>query len=141
MLNITRSLKYIINNKKLKNRKIILKIDLKPALTEEKLDERVLRDFRKENNKQFKNSLNKLLPQKLIQPIINKSSINPNKKVNENKSRKIFLLLCNDDRPVTDLCLWPGRCHFHRKVSRYSDSQSNGLLFPPVFSAPIPFSC
>ncbi len=32
---------------KLKNRKIILKIDLKPALTEEKLDERVLRDFRK----------------------------------------------------------------------------------------------
>ena len=68
---------------KLKNRKIILKIDLKPALTEEKLDERVLRDFRKENNKQFKNSLNKLLPQKLIQPIINKSGINPNKKVNE----------------------------------------------------------
>ena len=57
---------------KLKNRKIILKIDLKPALTEEKLDERVLRDFRKENNKQFKNSLNKLLPQKLIQPIIKK---------------------------------------------------------------------
>ena len=45
---------------------------MKPALTEEKLDERVLRDFRKENNKQFKNSLNKLLPQKLIQPIINK---------------------------------------------------------------------
>ena len=36
---------------KLKNRKIILKIDLKPALTEEKLEERVLRDFRKENNK------------------------------------------------------------------------------------------
>ena len=56
---------------------------MKPALTEEKLDERVLRDFRKENNKQFKNSLNKLLPQKLIQPIIKKSSINPNKKVNE----------------------------------------------------------
>lgn len=61
------------------------------------------------------------------------ASVNSNKKVNENKSRKIFLLLCNDDRPVTDLCLWPGRCHFHRKVSRYSDSQSNGLLFPLFF--------
>ena len=47
---------------------------------------------------------------------------------------RFFLLLCNDDRPVTDLCLWPGRCHFHRKkVSRYSDSQSNGLLFPLFF--------
>lgn len=61
------------------------------------------------------------------------ASVNSNKKVNENKSRKIFLLLCNDDRPVTDLCLWPGCCHFHRKVSRYSDSQSNGLLFPLFF--------
>ena len=73
---------------KLKNRKIILKIDLKPALTEEKLDERVLRDFRKENNKQFKNSLDKLLPQKLIPIIIEKSKINPNKKVNEIKKEE-----------------------------------------------------
>ena len=79
-----------------------------------------------------------------VGPNLNQNMLNSlfgsNKKVNENKSRKIFLLLCNDDRPVTDLCLWPGRCHFHRKVSRYSDSQSNGLLFPPVFSAPIPVS-
>ena len=68
---------------KLKNRKIILSIDFKPALTEEKLDERILRDFSKQNNKQFKNSLNELLPQKLIETVVETSKINPDKKVNE----------------------------------------------------------
>lgn len=65
------------------NGKIVLKIDLKPALTEEKLDLRLLRDFEKEKNKLFKNSLNDLLPQKLIEPIIKISGINPNKQINE----------------------------------------------------------
>ena len=64
-------------------KKIILKIDLKPALDEKKLNERILRDFAEVKNKQFKNSLDKLLPQKLIPVIITKSKINPNKKVNE----------------------------------------------------------
>ena len=67
----------------LKNKKIVLSIDFKPALSEEKLDERILRDFAEFKNKQFKNSLDKLLPQKLIPVIIEKSEINPNKKVNE----------------------------------------------------------
>lgn len=67
----------------LKNKKIVLNIDFKPALSEEKLDERILRDFVEFKNKQFKNSLDKLLPQKLIPVIIEKSGINPNKKVNE----------------------------------------------------------
>ena len=64
-------------------KKIILKIDLKPALDEKKLNERILRDFAEVKNKQFKNSLDKLLPQKLIPVIITRSKINPNKKVNE----------------------------------------------------------
>ena len=68
---------------KLKNNKVILKIDLKPALTEEKLNERILRDFSKQNNKQFKNSLSELLPQKLIQTVVEISNIDQNKKVNE----------------------------------------------------------
>ncbi len=68
---------------KMKNKKIILKIDLKPALTEEKLEERILRDFNELKNKQFKNSLNKLLPQKLIPVIIKRSNIPEDKKVNE----------------------------------------------------------
>ena len=74
----------------LKNGKIELSIDLKPALTEEKLDERILRDFDEEKNKAFKNSLDKLLPKKMIDTIIELSKINPNKKVNEitKKERK-----------------------------------------------------
>ena len=67
----------------LNNGYIELFIDLKPALTEEKLDERILRDFNEEKNKEFKNSLDKLLPKKMINTIIELSGINPNKKVNE----------------------------------------------------------
>ena len=66
----------------LKNKKIKLLIDLKPALTEEKLNDRILRDFEDFKNKNFKNSLDKLLPQKLIPVIIKRSGINPEKQVN-----------------------------------------------------------
>lgn len=62
--------------------KLLLKIDLKPALNFEQLDDRLLRDFSEFSNKQFKNSLDKLLPRKLIPIIINLSNINPEKKVN-----------------------------------------------------------
>ena len=65
-----------------KNKKIKLTIDLKPALTEEKLNDRILRDFEEFKNKEFKNSLDKLLPQKLIPVIIERSDINPEKQVN-----------------------------------------------------------
>ena len=58
-------------------------LDLKPALDEEQLDKRILRDFEESKNKQFKNSLDKLLPAKLIPVIINLSKISPEKKVNE----------------------------------------------------------
>ena len=49
---------------------VYISIDLKPALDEAKLDERILRDFSEEKNKEFKNSLNKLLPQKLIPVVV-----------------------------------------------------------------------
>ena len=64
------------------NKKIKLVIDLKPALTDEKLNDRILRDFEEFKNKNFKNSLDKLLPQKLIPVIIERSGINPEKQVN-----------------------------------------------------------
>ncbi len=67
----------------LKSENIKLEIDLKPALTEEKLDLRILRDFEEVKNKEFKNSLDKLLPQKLISVVIEKSKINPYKRINE----------------------------------------------------------
>lgn len=60
-----------------------IEIDLKPALTEEKLDERILRDFETEKNKEFRNALDQLLPQKMIPVILEILQIN--KKVNEVK--------------------------------------------------------
>jgi len=76
-------LRYKEIDKKIADKKIILKIDLKPALSFEQLDARVLRDFTEVKNKQFKNSLDKLLPRKMIDVIIDKSKINPEKHVNE----------------------------------------------------------
>lgn len=70
-------------NQLMKDKKIKLNIDLKPALSIEKLDDRILRDFAEFKNKEFKNSLDKLLPQKMIPVIIELSKIEPDKKVNE----------------------------------------------------------
>lgn len=62
---------------------LLLLIDLKPALSLEQLDARILRDFEEEKNKQFKNSLAHLLPAKLIPVMIRRSRILPEKQVNE----------------------------------------------------------
>lgn len=70
----------VIGNKNIKGYK--LSIDLKSALDEEKLDERILRDFAEQKNKSLKNSLNKLFPAKLIDEVIFQSKLDPDKKVN-----------------------------------------------------------
>lgn len=70
-------------NNLFKEKQIELILDLKPALDSEKLDLRIRRDFEELINKKFKNSLDKLLPQKMIHPIIELSKIDPEKKVNE----------------------------------------------------------
>jgi flavoprotein family protein len=70
----------VIGNKNIKGYR--LSIDLKPALDEEKLDERILRDFTEQKNKALKNSLNKLFPAKLIDEVIFQSKLDPDKKVN-----------------------------------------------------------
>ena len=59
-----------------------LHIDLKAALDNKELDNRILRDFQKYANKDFKNALDDLLPQKMIPVIIRLSKIEPDKKVN-----------------------------------------------------------
>lgn len=66
--------------KNLKN--VTLSIDLKPALTEKELDNRVLRDFSLNKNKELKNSLDLLLPKTIIPLIISRSKIPANKKNN-----------------------------------------------------------
>ena len=68
--------------KKLKEKELRLVIDLKPALTMEQLDQRVLRDFEENMNKQFKNAIGKLFPTKLIPIMLELSGIDPDKKVN-----------------------------------------------------------
>lgn len=77
MLSASSYLAGIIKGKELK-----LVIDLKPALTFEQLDQRVLRDFEENKNKQFKNALQKLFPNKLIPVIVAISDIDSEKKVN-----------------------------------------------------------
>lgn len=57
-------------------------IDLKPGLSEEKLDERLLRDFSSQMNKCFRNSLSQLLPSSAIPVIVARSGIDPEKQVN-----------------------------------------------------------
>jgi len=65
------------------DKNIKLFIDLKPSLSEEALDNRILKDFAEFINKDFRNSLNNLLPKSMIPIIIERSKINPFKKVNE----------------------------------------------------------
>lgn len=60
-----------------------MEIDLKPALSEEQLDGRLLREFEAAKNKQFKNSIGALFPSKMIPVMIQLSGIDPEKKVNE----------------------------------------------------------
>lgn len=70
-------------SRRLQQEELPLFIDLKPALSPEQLDERIRRDFEEAPNRQFKNSLDRLLPAKLIPLIVSRSGINPDKQVNE----------------------------------------------------------
>jgi len=81
-----------------KYRDIDLVIDLKPALDEETLDNRIIRDMTKYSRKQFKNSLDDLLPKKLIPVVIRLSGIPPEKPVNQitkHERRALVKLLKN----------------------------------------------
>lgn len=89
-----------------KQEPIILSIDLKPALTLEQLDARILRDFEEFKNKQFKNSLDHLLPNKMIDVIIRLSGIDPCKKVNSitrQERKKLLELLKNFSLEISGL--------------------------------------
>ena len=76
-------------------KELTLEIDLKRALTEEQLDQRVLRDFEENHNRQFKNAITKLFPTKLIPVMLELGGIDPEKKVNsiEKEERKQFVHL------------------------------------------------
>ena len=69
--------------KKLRQKELRMEIDLKPALSEEQLDARLLREFEAGHNKQFKNVIGTLYPAKMTPVIMELSEISPEKKVNE----------------------------------------------------------
>ena len=101
----------------LKEEKIVLSIDLKPALTEEKLNLRLLRDFEQNKNKKFRNSLDELLPKKMIEVMIEASNIDEEKQVNSitKKEReslvkllKNFEITISNLRPIEDAIITSG---------------------------------
>lgn len=67
----------------LTDKQLAMEIDIKPALDEEQLDQRLLREFEENKNKQFKNSIHSLFPAKMIPVMLKLSGIDPEKKVNE----------------------------------------------------------
>lgn len=88
---IVLSMSNVIN--KYLNNKIVLKVDIKPTLSAEKLDERILLDFNAEKNKQIKNGLDKLLPKKLIPIVIQLSGIEETKPINQIKKEERWKMI------------------------------------------------
>ena len=110
-------LRYKDIDKLFNENKIKLYIDLKPALSNEELDLRIRRDFEEIKNKEFKNSLEKLLPKKMIPAILDLSGIDINKKVNsitKEERQKLVELLKNFEinidgfRPVEEAIVTAG---------------------------------
>jgi predicted Rossmann fold flavoprotein len=101
---IVLSASFYISDHLKKKKDIKFSIDLKPALSEEDLDRRVLKDFNENLNKQFKNSLDALLPQKLIPVIIKLSKIDENKEINQiskEERKQLVSLLKNLEFTIT----------------------------------------
>ena len=91
-----------IVGKTLEKKELVLHIDLKPALAEEQLDKRLLREFEANHNKQFKNAIDSLLPAKLRPVIIELSGIEEEKKVHEiTKEERLNLLRLIKDFHIT----------------------------------------
>lgn len=119
--------------------KVILKIDLKPALNEEKLDERLLRDLDKYSRKQFKNSMHDLLPQKMIPVFIALSGIDPDKPCHQIsrgerheliKLFKNFTLTVTGTRPIAEAIVTAGGINVKEVDPRTMESKLvKGLYF------------
>ena len=110
-------LRYPSIEEKLSRGSLQLIIDLKPALTVEKLNVRILRDFEALKNKEFKNSLAGLLPHKLINTVIERTQISKEKQVNsitkEERQRlvqtlKQFTLTISGFRPIEEAIITAG---------------------------------
>lgn len=114
-------------------------IDMKPGLDEKTLDRRLIRDFNEFKNKNFLNSLSKLLPQKIIAPIVGLSNIDSRKKVNEitKAERRSFLellkaipLTVTGTRPISEAIVTSGGvCVKEINPSTMESKIIDGLFF------------
>lgn len=118
--------------------KYIVDIDLKPALDDKTLDARLLRDFQQNANRDFQNSLNALLPQKLIPEVIRRSGIPPETKVHDltREQRhallrvlKQFSVAVIGPRPVRDAIVTSGGV----RVSEVNPSTMASRLVPGLY--------
>ena len=116
-----------------------ISIDLKPALTFEQLDKRIQRDFEKNINKNFSNSLDELLPSKLIDTVIKLSGIDPYIKVHQiNKQQrnvlcdllKNFTFTITGVRPIEEAIITRGGVNTKEiNPSTMESKIVNGLFF------------
>ncbi len=118
----------------------LISIDLKPALSEEQLDSRILRDFSDNTNKDFINALGALLPRKLIPVVVRLSGIKANEKVNQitREQRhglvqllKNFRLTVKGFRPIDEAIVTSGGV----KVSEINPKTMESKLLPGLFFA------
>lgn len=122
-----------------KNKEIKIAIDLKPALSEEELDKRIIRDFEKNTNKKFKNSLDELLPQKLISVIIALSGVEESKEVHQItkeerknlvKLLKTFTVTIAGTRPIEEAIVTSGGINLKEINPKTMESKLiKGLFF------------
>lgn len=127
------------DREKLKNNKCFIILDLKPSLTEEQLDRRILRDFTDNQNRQFKNVLGRLFPSRLIRVMIELSGIRPDKPVNEitKEERKHFVSVIKNwklevtgTRDYTEAIVTRGGVHVKEvNPSTMGSKKTEGLYF------------
>lgn len=116
-----------------------ISIDLKPALAEEQLDARILRDFQKFSNKQLCNALVELLPKKMIDPVIEKANLDARKTVNVitkqerealKNTLKNFTVHCEKLRPISEAIVTGGGvCVREINPSTMESKLQKGLYF------------
>lgn len=121
------------------SRLVELVINLKPALSPEMLDKRVQRDFEEFKRKQVKNALGKLLPAKLIDPVIDMAYLDPEKAIHEvTKEERLRLvetvshltLTVKRTRPIAEAIITAGGVHVKEIQPKTMASKlTRGLYF------------
>lgn len=137
ILSLSRKIAEALQNKK---NSVLIKINLKPALTLEVLDKRIQRDFEKYSRKQVKNALDDLLPKKLIEPVMDLAYLDPDKPINqvtkEERSRLLAVITgltftITGTRPISEAIVTAGGVH----IKEIDPKTMQSKLTPNVYFA------